>query len=608
MLSCTQRRLQRADAYYYNSYYKEAIPLYEKVLKHKKQFPELKLKLAKSYRENYSLDKAEAMYASIVKEDTLNIGVKYNYAEVLRLNGNCKEATRWYHAYQKDCHVKFNPEEDFCEADKRSNAKDYKAIVDIIDLKAKSKAYAAVKYENGFVFLAPQRDRKSKFSASFDDFFYAEQDDTKTIKKVEALSPNLNSSFQEGPFTFNKEETEIYFTHSIEENLEILHAVKRNGVWAKPSPFKYNNKQYSVGHPSLSADGEKLYFASNMPGGYGGVDLYVCTKDGANWSPPLNLGPAINTANDESFPHIFNQNGNDKLYFSSNSKDGFGAGDVYFADVNDKEFTNITLLPFPLNSYYNDFAISFDETGRKGFLASDRPNEFHTHDALYQLTLLPRIYIKGKIVNEESAKPLSGIVVDITKKGSLMKVSTVTDSSGAYGFEVELDQFYTVRAKTEGYFSNEFAFNTVKKNKPETMLVNIALKELKLEKIIEQKTIVLRNVYYDYNKATVRQQSIPELNRLVKILQDNPEITIELGAHTDSRGPAIYNQDLSDRRAKAVVSYVIKAGIHPNRIRAIGYGEQHLLNKCADGIPCTKANHALNRRTEFKVTSIQRNP
>lgn len=600
--ACSERAFKRGNAYYSQREFAKAIPYYEKALKRKKR-PEAQLKLAKCYRENYDLIKAEGLYAKIVKEDTVNVGAKYNYAEVLRLNNKCVEATKWYHSYQSDCKIKVDSSESFCAAEKKANNKDYKATVKLIDVQ-KEPAFGALRYENGFIFLSPQADAgKSKGNT---DLYYASYGKDKKVNQVQALSDELNSPYQEGPATLTKEQNEIYFTYEKDGVQGILHASRKNGIWSKPEPFVFNNPVYSVAHPSLSADGQYLYFSSDMPGGYGGYDIYVCKKEGNVWGKPRNVGALINAPGNEFYPHINSDGENNKLYFTSDKQGGIGERDMYFAEVLGDTYSNITLLPAPLNSYYNDYGISFDADGQKGFITSDRPKKGGHSDALYEVNLMPRIYVKGKAMNQDTSVPLSNIIIELTQKGALAKRVTITDSVGNYGFEVELNQVYTVKAKTNGFYSNEISFNTLKKRKPETMEMDIPLQSMKMEPIVEQKAIVLKNIYYDYNKADLQDKAMPELARLLKIMQDNPEISIELSSHTDARGRSEYNQELSQLRAASVVNFLLKAGISDKRVLAKGYGEDKLLNKCKDGVTCSEEEHAKNRRTEFKVIEVKK--
>jgi outer membrane protein OmpA-like peptidoglycan-associated protein len=417
--------------------------------------------------------------------------------------------------------------------------------------------------------------------------------------------------YHDGPAAFSSDGNNIYFTRSffgkakrkgtVKTNLlKIFFAYKVDGVWGDVKPFFLNSTEYSVGHPTLSADGQTIYFVSDMPGGEGGTDIWMCKRESDAWSQPINLGSKVNTTQNEMFPTMRDDG---VLYFASDGHPGYGALDIFKTKyVNEAWTTPVNLYP-PINGSYDDFAIAFAAGFKNGFFSSNRPDGFGSDD-IYAFRIkepppaLPA-YISGFVKDKISLIPIAGATVFLfnptTGKVKVFK----TDANGKYEAIIDNKADYIVKATMLNYIADCTPF-AIAEIIPGT---TVNLHDLLIDKLVINKTFRIDNIYYDFDKYNIREDAKPELDKLVRIMKENP-INVELGSFTDSRGSFAYNDKLSQQRAESVVKYIISTGIDQSRITAKGYGERQLTNKCSDGVKCTPEEHQANRRTEFKVTSF----
>ena len=417
-----------------------------------------------------------------------------------------------------------------------------------------------------------------------------------------------NTDYHVGPASFTKDGQEMFFTMTriprdpvyvkgklATVNVEIYSSKKdSSGKWAAPVGFRYNNVDgYSVGDPFVSADGNSLYFASNMPNGLGGSDIYVSQRTGAgDWGTPENLRE-INTAGNERTP-VFDAANN--FYFSSDGRIGMGGLDIYRTRLSGGGIMEPRNLGYPTNSPQDDFAY-MRTTGQSGYLSSNRADGLGEDD-IYSFMEAQALAFRliGRALDKNSHQPLGNAIVTLSKiNGQSLKVQT--DERGDFRFDLDKASDYSLTGEKTNYRSDVGTLST------NNLTASTEIKkDLYLEKIELEKAIRLENIYYDFDRSNIRADAAVELDKLVKILKDNPTIWIELGSHTDSRGNDQYNQWLSQSRANSAVQYIIDRGVEKNRITARGYGESRLLNKCSNGARCTEAEHQLNRRTEFKIT------
>lgn len=364
--------------------------------------------------------------------------------------------------------------------------------------------------------------------------------------------------------------------------------------------------------PAYSPDGEELYFASNRPGGFGGIDLYKATKlANGDFGNPVNLGPTINTPGNEMFPRMAPDG---KFFFASDGHPGYGKLDLFVAE-NDASGTQVIKnLGQNINSKDDDFGIFFTEYPKTGFISSNREGGIGDDDIYFFEDKTPKPKIVNVLLNvfTKEAKPdgteaiLPQTRVVLYGSDNKQQGGDFTNANGRVRFTMTTDADYTIIASKGGYFSKSIPYTTRGKTPDPATLIqevtNVSLDTtIILDQLILEKSIVLDNIYYDLDKAEIRPDAAVELDKLVKILVDNPSIRIELSSHTDSRSSDAYNLDLSQRRAQSAVDYIVSKGVAAERLVAKGYGESQLIIQNAQ----TEEEHQTNRRTEFKVIEIK---
>ena len=364
--------------------------------------------------------------------------------------------------------------------------------------------------------------------------------------------------------------------------------------------------------PAFSEDGEELYFASNRPGGFGGIDLYKATKlANGDFGNPKNLGPNINTPGNELFPRPM---GDGKFFFSSDGHPGFGKLDLFVAENGASGAQVIKNLGENFNSLNDDFSLFFTDYPKAGFISSNRDGGVGDDDIYFFedktpkpkiINVLLNVYTKQRIAGEEDAVLEQARVV-LYDSLSKQAGGDMSNTNGRVRFTLTPNSDFTIIASKSGYFSKSIPYTTMGKTPDISTLVqdvtNITLDTtIVLDQLVLDRSIVLENIYYDLDKADIRPDAALELDKLVQILKDNPAISIELSSHTDSRSSDDYNQNLSQRRAQSAVDYIVSQGISADRLVAKGYGESQLIIQNAT----TEEEHQTNRRTEFKVIEIK---
>jgi outer membrane protein OmpA-like peptidoglycan-associated protein/tetratricopeptide (TPR) repeat protein len=430
------------------------------------------------------------------------------------------------------------------------------------------------------------------------------------MEKTSEFESKFNQPYHDGPASFSPDGNTIYFTRSYfgtakrEGNyktnlLKIYYATKTDGNWGEIMPFFLNSKDFSVGHPSLSADGKTLYFVSDMPGGLGGTDIWMCKREGEKWGLQSNLGKTVNTSENEMFPSMRSDG---TLYFASNGHAGFGALDIFKTKNENGTWTTPENLYTPINSSFDDFAITFTPGDKNGFFSSNRPEGIGSDDIYAFRVPIPVLpaFISGLVKDKTTMLPMAGATVFLYDPSTGNVKVLKTNADGMYKAVVVKPSGYIVKAMMPNYIADcsPFALNEII---PGT--ASSAPRDLLLEKLTINKTFTIENIYYDFDKYNIRDDAKTELDKLVQIMNENP-VNVELGSHTDSRGSAAYNDKLSQKRAESAVKYIVSSNIDKTRIIARGYGEQKLVNKCTDGVNCSPDEHQSNRRTEFKVTSL----
>jgi outer membrane protein OmpA-like peptidoglycan-associated protein/tetratricopeptide (TPR) repeat protein len=412
---------------------------------------------------------------------------------------------------------------------------------------------------------------------------------------------DINTIWHDGPACVSADGNTIYFSRDSRviddyedikniktkfSQMYLFKATKVNNKWSEVKQLPFNNKTYSISNPSISADGKTLYFNSNMPGGFGGNDIWkVDVSEGDVYGTPVNLGSKINTEGNEQFPSITEDN---VLYFSSDSRQGLGGLDIYFINLNKSE--NALNLGKPVNSEKDDFSFSFNTKRNLGFFSSNREES----DDLYIAKPICNVETTIRVTNAVSGIILEGAKVAILDDKKNIIETKTSDVNGNVDFILECNTEYSLQVTKDGYESGVFS---IAKNKGGKLIVPAPLNPI--EVIIKPTEIVLNPIYFEFNKSNITQEGAFELDKLVQVMKANDKLVIFAKSHTDNRGSDVYNLNLSDRRAKSTVQYILSKGIASGRITGKGFGESEPKVDCKE--ICTEEEHAQNRRSEFLI-------
>ncbi len=636
------QKMKKADDASLYFQYARAVPLLEKVIaKDNKYKSRAQVLLARCHMHMNNMEKAGEVYAQVIGSPGIDPVNHYYYGQVLRTLGNYEMASKQFMIYDSLAPENIRGKLFAAYCDSMAVWSTYPPSGDIANAEALNSAnsdFSPVFFDKGIVFTSDrvfgQRSGEvydwtgdpylDLYMVTFNDSARRQKLDSSAIHPFSSV---LNQIYHDGPASFSENGDLVYFTRTLSDKIKDLRKDKEKiythilkifsstwteGNWTEPVSFYLNNDQYSVGHPCLSPDAEQLFFVSDMPGGYGGTDLYMCSKEGEGWGAATNMGRTINTLGDEMFPYLLDS----VLYFSSTGHLGYGGLDLFKSDMDSTGWGKPVNLLAPLNSSYDDFGISLSTDRKKGYLSSNRPGG-KGGDDIYSFTLIepviprPNIlagyvvecsseaYLTGLVKERQTLQPIAGATVFALNKNTQTILIAKTDASGRYTIDVEGRTGYVVKAMKDGFLSDCFSITTA--NHPQSG------RELLLDKFEVNEVFKLENIYYDLNKWNIRPDAAAELDKLVMIMKENP-ITIELGSHTDCRASNEYNDKLSQRRAESAVKYIASKGILSDRMIAKGYGETQLVNGCRDGVKCTEAEHQQNRRTEFRILEITQQP
>lgn len=451
------------------------------------------------------------------------------------------------------------------------------------------------------------------------DIWVARKNEKGEWLRPEPVEGELNTDADEGIISFSPDGQTMYLTvakrnETSSTSVEIHTSRRSEASWSAAQKFDIlNDTITAVGHPAVSPDGTYLYFSSDMPGGYGGLDIWRINLIDRGGSLE-NLGPQINTPGNESFPYMRTDS---LMYFSSDGHAGFGGLDIFKARLNSTgDRWNIDNLGMPINSTGDDFGITFGP-GESGFFSSNR-NDARGYDHIYSF-LLPdlKITISGWVVDKDDEPVANAIIRIVGNDGSNQK--EVARDDGSFRFNLQRGVKYVMLAGAKGYLNQKVEFESDAAEEDADYGIDFTLASINKPSVVE-------NIFYDFDKATLRPESKEALDEIAVMLEDNPNVSIEMGAHTDRKGSEEYNINLSERRAKSVVDYLVEKGINPERLTWVGYGKTRpktvtkRINKefpqFAEGETLTpdyiegleeddrEAADQINRRTEFQVTAI----
>ncbi|MDD3739246.1 MAG: OmpA family protein [Lentimicrobiaceae bacterium] len=613
----------------------EAITLLKRAVADEDKQKEATLLLAQCYKAQNDIYNAKAWYEKAVKLDNVSPETIYEYGISLQKVGEYNKAKLVFEDFLKR---KPNDELGLLKLESCnkvlttwSDLEPIYSVKHVDNLNTVASDFSPIIYDNSIVFASDRYDKidgSSKYGWTGRGYLKLFKSHPKKmgdfageLSDAKLFDHKFHQKFHDGPICFSNDNKMVFITRSYRDKamkvdnyktnmLKLFYSEKDNdGKWEKFEPFYLNSKEYSVGHAALSINSDTLYFVSDMPNGYGGTDIWMCIKTNDGWGEAINLGEKINTPENEMFPVV----GDDGyLYFSSEGLPGWGGLDIFRTGLVDNQWTDPENLLPPLNSSADDFAMAFVPDSKTGFFSSNRIGGKGNDDIYYFVELEkevkepevvpepePVIYylagvVKDKVTNELLENATVFLYNPFTGKVRVIK----TDAKGVYKTIVEPNTKYIAKAMKPTYISDCISIE-IGEMLPGS--INETPMALRLDKLDLDRIFTIDNIYYDFDKYNIREDAKPQLDKLVKIMLENP-VNVELGSHTDSRGTHKYNERLSQNRANSAVEYIISKGINAERITAKGYGETKLVNKCADGVPCTKEEHQMNRRTEFKVT------
>lgn len=735
-------RLRAANKQFDNLSYVSAVRAYEDLLRaDKKKDPaetrEAMIKLGYSYRMLQDTRNAERVYGELVKAYTdLDSEVYLYYAQSLAQNGKYRESQKMYSQYgEKQTQDLRGRRYTVSYMDMNRFYQDSSSYrLSNLPINSRQADFSPMYYKNGLVFVSA-RDESGAVKRVFnwnqtpflDLYFHPDTNqlrapvvessrpvnsavlggstesratapesvsETQPLTKAEIFSRTLNTKYHEGPMTFNRDQNFIVFTRNNSSKgksgkssdgvrkLKLYSSVNKDGKWVDIQELPFNSNEYSVGHPAFSPDNTKMYFVSDMPGGYGGTDIFVVEYNNGQWGTPVNMGKDINTEGNEMFPFA-DESGN--LYFSSDGHEGLGGLDVFFAELKDGvAYKGVQNAGAPINSEKDDFGFITDKSRTSGYFSSNRKKGV-SDDDIYAFRRTCK-QLNVFVYDAKSGSPLENADVRILRNGTSQDVR-LTNAEGKADLCVDVNTEYEFKAIKEGFAVNSVRFSTLTQSPKPVLTVSIYLERsentlvkgvVKTEvnqrpaagvKVIlrnekdksEQamttgpdggyefdmkpgapytitaqkdryatkktqygktkrasKTITdslglygvgdvfqLKNIYYDLNKFFIRADAAKELDHVLAILKEYPQMQIELRSHTDARATDVYNMRLSENRARAAMDYLVSRGIPASRLVAHGYGETEVVNGCVDGVVCSESDHQQNRRTEFKVLAVQ---
>ena len=620
--------LKKANKQYDKFAFIDAAKTYERLAEKGYKSSDIFLKLGNSYYFNANFEKAAKWYGELFAlKGEVDPEYYFRYSQSLKSIGQYAKADEmmvlFHKKADKDSRGKiFNSKQNYLEIIKANSGR-YK--IEDAGINSKYSDYGSTFLGKKIVFTSSRdtgnfAQRKHKWTNQyFTNIYIADTLEDGSFAKPVKFDSSINSKFHEATPVFTKDGKTIYFTRNNFNNgkkgkdtdqitlLKIYKATLVNNLWVNATELPFNSDNYSTAHPVLSPDEKTMYFASDMPGTHGQSDLWkVKINDDGSFGVPENLGPEINTEGKETFPFLSNEN---ELYFASDGHPGLGGLDIFVSKMNASGGFDYPInIGTPANSPQDDFAYIINSKTRKGFLTSNREGG-NGYDDIY------KFLETKKLICEQV---LSGIVTDMATNEILSetKVSlfdnkfnkikeTQTDAKGFYSFDLECGKSYFVRAEKELYDTKELKI-TIPSISGKTDLPIPLEKKIIPIKLNDDlaKTFSLKIIYFDLDKWNIRPDAALELEKILDIMNQNPSIKIEVRSHTDSRQTYKYNDQLSDRRAKSTIAWLIKKGIKADRLTGKGFGETQLVNKCANGVKCTEKEHQENRRSEFIVSAL----
>lgn len=627
--------MSEADHRFAQGEYFEAASMYRKIYsktspKKREIRGEAAYKMAECYRIINNVARARGAYANAIRYLSDDSLISLQYARILHKNGAYPQAAAQYKKF-----LEYFPGNTFAQnglqgtglaLEMKSHPTRYTVKrMELFNSRRGDFAPMLLPPEYDDIYITSSRDEAQGDENSTitglknNDIFYSRKDENGKWLKPEVVE-GLNTEFDEGAVSFSVMGTTMYYTYCPQDPTkptasEIRVSQRSGGAWSKGTKLELSKDTVSVfAHPALTPSGDFLYFVSDLPGGFGGKDIWRAAMMGDDVNYIENLGPEINTAGDEMFPYMRSDT---VLYFSSDGHPGMGGLDVFKATFTSEGKWVLENMGSPINSSMDDFGITFDGYNEAGFFSSNR-NDARGYDHIYSFEYPTiKITLEGYIIDKDDEFVPGATIRVVGNDGTNEKFQGRND--GTYRLQIDRGTDYVLLASAEGYLNTKMDLTTLNMEKDSLYYVDFVLYSI-------SKPNILENIFYDFDKATLRDSSKVALDELIELLEINPNVTIELSAHTDRKGSDEYNQRLSLRRAESVVKYLIAGGIAEDRLVAVGYGEQQpkvVTKNVAKKYDFLKEGDILteefvlplspeqqeiadqlNRRTEFKVLSI----
>ena len=614
-LTAQNKDTKKADKHFARFEFVDAAEGYNKLIENGKGDVYVYSQLAESYYNIFNTVEAERWYAKAL-ESADNPEMIYKYSQMLKANGKYEESNQ-----QMDRFATMRPSDDRATAFRKNPnylpkilEQGKKFNLQNADFNSEQSDFGGITNDGKLYITSGRNDSRKTYGWNeqpFLDIYSMTKNSDGSYQAATLVNDKINTRFHEGIVSFTPDGETMYFSResyfekayqkdSLSKvrysQLYLFKATKLGADWDTVESLSINSENYSVKNPSVSADGTTLYFASNMPGGYGDFDIYKASinSDGT-LGEPENLGQKVNTEGQEMFPYISDT---DMLYFSSNGHLGLGGMDVFYTREIDGKMAPIRNVGIPINSNADDFAFTINEETEEGFVSSNRDGGKGSDDvyAFKKLQPLCDVLITATVLDDKTREPLNGASVSLFDSEGNSIVSKTTNAEGIAEFIVECEEDTELEVVMDGFDSKRVP---VKGSSEEENNILISLDPI--EKLIVAEQIILDPIFFEFDKSNITDQAAFELDKLVQIMKKYPEIVIVANSHTDERGPESYNAKLSDRRAKTTVQYVISQGIDESRISGMGKGESEPKVDCGSG--CTKEQHGENRRSEFIIVS-----
>ena len=609
-LHAQNKKTEKADKLFNRLEYVDAISEYLELVEKGQSDAYVQGQLAEAYYNIFDTKAAESWLGKIAASKN-DANTYFKYAQMLKANGKQSEANAAMEKF-----VALAPNDLRAQGYKRNpdivaqllaDEPKYK-VSSVKGINSANSDFGPVLFKSELYYVSSKASKSRKYGWNDQPYLdlYVSDYAAGELSNEQAIEDDIQTRFNEGTVSFSPDGSTMYFTRESfferkfvkdeegKSTINIYSATKNGGKWSNVIELPFNGDNYNTSAPAVSLDGKKLYFSSDMSGGYGAADIWVVDIQGNNkYSEPKNLGNTVNTEAREGFPYVSSEN---ILYFSSNGHNGLGNLDVFASEIKENTFGSVRNLGSPINTGKDDFSFTIDEENNKGFFASNRDGGMGDDDiyAFEQIQPLCDVDLIVTVIDSKTKEVLRDATVVIIDENKNKIAEKTTDYNGQVFYKYECDQAWALTGAKTDYQPGE-AY-VAKTDLPE---VEATIELDPIEQLIVGDKILLNPIYFPFDKHNITAQAAEELDKLVAIMTKYPELIIEASSHTDFRGNDAYNLDLSDRRAKSTRQYVISKGIAAERLTAVGKGET--TPKVACGTNCSEEEHQQNRRSEFTI-------